>query len=68
MYNLIEISKTQSATARAMTPKNTYDEAQMLLHQAIASAIANGNVISTVCEITDDNGNILKRDDWERVV
>lgn len=66
MYNVIEISRTQSATARAMTPKATFDDALMVLHQAMASAIANGNVLSIVCEIMDDDGNIRKRDDWER--
>lgn len=68
MYSLIEIATTTSGTARSMTPKNDWDAALMSLHQAMASAIANANANGIVCEIMDDNGMILKRDEWERVV
>lgn len=59
-YFVIEASSVNHGTiAKAITTKNTKDEALMMFHQVRASALANPDVTYSLCEVIDESGNIL---------
>ena len=66
MYFLIEITRTQSETAKAIWEKGSIDEAMMALFQGMASAIANINVQSAMFMVIDKTGAIQRYEYWER--
>ena len=68
MYYLIEKTVTTNGTAKAITDKASKDEALMVLHQTIASAMANATVSSCLCLIIDEIGSTIRHEYWERGV
>lgn len=66
MYYLIEITNTNSGIAKTITEKNSLNLATMNLHQVLASAMANENVVSCMCMIIDAIGTIKRYEYWER--
>ena len=47
----------------AITNKETKEEALSALHQTLASAYINGEVVTCHVEVKDELGNIIKKDD-----
>lgn len=66
MFYLIEISDTKSGIAKAITEKQTLNDAYMQLHQTLASAMANSNVNSCMVMVIDGRGSVLRYEFWER--
>ena len=66
MFYLIEISNANGTIAKAIWDKNTLDEATMQLHQTLASAMANENVSSCLCEIINEKGAVQRHEYWAR--
>ena len=58
MFYVVEIVSTKDGTAKAITEKATQDEAVMLLHQVLASAMTNQNAQSCVCLVVAANSAI----------
>jgi len=59
-YFVLEATSVNNgAIAKAITEKDTRDEALMVYHQTRASALANTNVTYSLCEVIDEAGNIL---------
>lgn len=59
-YFVIEASSVNHGTiAKAITTKNTSEEALMVFYQVRASALANKDVTYSLCEVIDELGNIL---------
>lgn len=59
-YFVIEATSVNNgAIAKAITEKDTREEALMVYHQTRASALANTNVTYSLCEVIDEAGNIL---------
>ena len=59
-YFIIEATSVNNgAIAKAITEKDTREEALMVYHQTRASALANTNVTYSLCEVIDEAGNIL---------
>ena len=59
-YFVIEATSVNNgAIAKAITEKDTREEALMVYHQTRASALANSNVTYSLCEVIDEAGNIL---------
>lgn len=61
-YFITEITTTEAGTAKAVTEKDTFDEARMVFHQVMASAFANPAVTYALCEIVGEDGNRKKVD------
>lgn len=66
MYFLVEITTTESQTAKAIWEKSSIDEAMMALFQGMASAIANISVQSAMFMVIDKTGAIQRYEYWER--
>lgn len=66
MYFLVEITTTESQTAKAIWEKNSIDEAMMALFQGMSSAIANINVRTAMFMVIDHTGSIQRYEYWER--
>lgn len=66
MYYFIEITTTTNGTAKAITEKSSLQEAEMQLHQTLASAMANPDVSSCVVMIIDSRGAVQRYEYWER--
>ena len=66
MYFLVEITRTQSETSKAIWEKGSVDEATMSLFQGMASAIANINVRTAMYMVIDHTGAIQRYEYWER--
>lgn len=59
-YFVIEATSVNNgAIAKAITEKDTREEALMVYHQTRASALANTNVTYSLCEVIDESGNIV---------
>lgn len=59
-YFIIEATSVNNgAIAKAITEKDTREEALMVYHQTRASALANTNVTYSLCEVIDESGNIV---------
>lgn len=59
-YFVIEATSVNNgAIAKAITEKDTRDEALMVYHQTRASALANTNVTYSLCEVIDESGNVV---------
>ena len=59
-YFVVEATSVNNgAIAKAITEKDTREEALMVYHQTRASALANSNVTYSLCEVIDEAGNIL---------
>ena len=59
-YFVIEATSVNNgAIAKAITEKDTREEALMVYHQTRASTLANANVTYSLCEVIDEAGNIL---------
>lgn len=65
-YYLIEIADTKDGVAKAITEKVSMDDAQMVYHQTIASAMANTKVNSSLVMIIDGKGSTKAVNYWER--
>ena len=66
-FYLIEISNLKDGTEpKAVWAKDNYDTAQMQYHQTLASAMANQNVVSCLCQIIDGKGKVYMSQFWER--
>ncbi len=61
-YFVIEIVTADGATAKAITEKDTEEEAWMTYHQIMSSAYANSAVTYALCQIIDDRGFALIND------
>lgn len=58
-YFVIEVSSVNHGTiAKAITTKNTREEALMVFHQVRASALANPDVTYSLCEVIDETGGV----------
>jgi hypothetical protein len=55
-YFVTEITTTADGTAKAITEKNSVDEARMLFHQILASAYANPAVTYALVYIMNEQG------------
>ena len=59
-YFVVEATSVNNgAIAKAITEKDTRDEALMVYHQTRASALANTNVTYSLCEVIDESGNVV---------
>lgn len=59
-YFIIEATSVNNgAIAKAITEKDTREEALMVYHQTRASALANTNVTYSLCEVIDESGNVV---------
>jgi len=59
-YFVIEATSVNNgAIAKAITEKDTREEALMVYHQTRASALANTNVTYSLCEVIDESGNVV---------
>ncbi len=67
-YFVLEITTANGATAKAVTEKNSENEAWMLYHQIMASAYSNEDVTYALCQIIDENGFCLVNDKLPKVV
>lgn len=65
-YFVIELTFDGTAYAKAITEKDTENDARMVLHQVMASAIANQNVKKAIVQIIDDEGLAIKAELFER--
>lgn len=65
-YFVIEITFNGTAYAKAITEKDTEDDARMLLHQIMASAIANANTKKAIAQIIDEEGFAIKTELFDR--
>lgn len=62
-YFVIEASSVSNdAIAKAITEKDTKEEALMLFHQVRASALANPNMTYSLCEVIDESGGLVIRE------
>jgi len=62
-YFVIEAaSVNHGAIAKAITEKDTRDEALMLFHQIRASALANPEVTYSMCTVMDEAGGVFKNE------
>ena len=52
-------SVSNGPIAKAITEKDSRDEALMLFHQVRASALANPDVTYSLCEVIDESGAIV---------
>ena len=66
MYYFIEIQNTTSGVAKAITEKATLLDAEMQLHQTLASAMANSDVSSCMCMIVNGRDAVQRFEFWER--
>lgn len=64
----IQISVADGQLATAITPKETKDEAIMVLHQILASAMANDKVTECTAIVTDLSGAIYKNENYVRQI
>lgn len=55
MYYILESATTAEETAKAVTTKDNFREAQMLYFQVLASMTANDAVTDGFCTIIDSN-------------
>lgn len=59
-YFIIEATSVNNgAIAKAITEKDTREEALMVYHQTRASALANPNVTYSLCEVVDESGTVV---------
>lgn len=59
-YFVIEATSVNNgAIAKAITEKDTREEALMVYHQTRASALANTNVTYSLCEVIDESGYVV---------
>lgn len=59
-YFVIEVARVNNgAIAKAITEKDSRDEAFMIFHQTRASSLANPDVTYSLCEVIDESGNVL---------
>ena len=65
-YFVIEVTFNGTAYAKAVTEKDTEDDARMLLHQIMASAIANEGIEKAIVQIIDDEGYAVKAELFNR--
>lgn len=66
-YFLVEITKTlDGQVAKALWEKSNMDSALMSLHQGIASAMANANVLEALFQIIDNRGSVYRTEYWSR--
>lgn len=61
-----QIATTAEGTATAITEYLNLDLARMAFHQIMASAYANQNVYYALCMMTDQFGNIMMNENFER--
>lgn len=62
-YFVIEAASVNHGTiAKAITEKDTLDEAKMLFHQVRASALANPELTYSLCEIIDEAGGVYNKE------
>lgn len=60
MLYVVEIStNTAGQTAKGVTEKSTLSDARMVFHQALASMLANENVVHGICTILNNDGRQL---------
>lgn len=60
MLYVVEIStNTAGQTAKGVTEKQTLSDARMVFHQALASMLANENVVHGICTILNNDGRQL---------
>lgn len=60
MLYVVEISTDkQGQTAKAVTDKETMNEARMLYHQILAAMLANPDVVHGICTILTNDGRQL---------
>lgn len=63
--NLLRIYVTADGTVgREFKNYSSYDTALTALHTYMSNGIADSNIKSTVCEVIDDNGAVIKIDSW----
>ena len=68
-YFLTEIiALADGQHALQITRKDTYEEAQMVMYQVLASAIANPDVIKAVVQISNDFGDVVKVERFGRLI
>lgn len=53
---VVEIATTKDGTAKAITEKTNFIEAEMLFHQIMASMMANQDVSHGICTVINDDG------------
>ena len=62
-YFVIEAASVNyGAIAKAVTEKDTRDEALMLFHQVRASSLANPEITYSLCEVIDEAGGVLVKE------
>ena len=60
MLYVVEIStNTAGQTAKGVTEKAALSDARMVFHQALASMLANENVVHGICTILNNDGRQL---------
>lgn len=60
MLYVVEIStNTAGQTAKGVTEKEALSDARMVFHQALASMLANENVVHGICTILNNDGRQL---------
>lgn len=69
MFYLNQITTDKDGvTAKALFDYATQDEAVLVLHQVLASAMANQDVIHALCMIFNEAGTVLKSECWDRPI
>lgn len=66
-YFLVEITKTlDEQVAKAIWDKINMDNALISLHQGMASAMSNANVLEALFQIIDNRGQVYRTEYWSR--
>jgi len=66
MFYVIEITTVSGTPAKAIWDKDSLEAAKMQYHQTLASAMANQNASSCLCEVIDGRGTVICHEYWER--
>lgn len=62
-YFVLDCSSVSGgAIAKAVTEKDSKDEALMVFHQTRASALSNKNITYALCEVVDESGNVVAKE------
>ena len=68
-YYLNQITTDKEGiTAKSLFDYETFDEAVIVLHQVMASAMSNENVNHALCMIFNEAGTVLKVECWDRPI
>lgn len=69
-YYLLQATNFLSSKdeARALFGYNNLDEVLSAFHSTLASAMANSDVSSCLCQVISHNGQATKTEYWEREV